>query len=117
MIKNKVIAVDFDGTITDKNNFPECGELKPYVKEALQSIAENGNVICIWTCRNGIYLYEAIDYLNKNEIPYNFVNKSPLDKVNHGCRKIIADYYIDDRNIFSKINWKEIEEYFLCNDN
>lgn len=39
MIKGKTVAIDFDGTIVD-DNFPEIGELKPFAKEAINTIAK-----------------------------------------------------------------------------
>ena len=32
-----VIAVDFDGTLTDKNIFPQIGVMKEYALEAIHS--------------------------------------------------------------------------------
>lgn len=36
-----VIAVDFDGTLTDKNIFPQIGEMKEYALEAITTLAES----------------------------------------------------------------------------
>lgn len=116
MIKGKVIAIDFDGTITKENLYPEIGELKEYVKEAINTIAKY-NTICIWTCREGTPKHDAIKFLIKNGINYNMINESPYDCLNPGMRKIIADYYIDDRALFAEIDWHRIEKYFVDNDN
>ena len=116
MIKGKIVAIDFDGTITKENLFPEIKELRENVVEVINKIAEH-NTICIWTCRTGETLENAIESLRKVGIRYNYINQSPCDKLNPSMRKIIADYYIDDRNIFCKeINWLEIEKYFMNND-
>lgn len=115
MIRDKIIAIDFDGTIVE-HEFPEIGPLREHAKEAINTIAKH-NRVCIWTCRNGDYAVKACKFLNENEIPFDFFNASPIDYINAGCRKIIADCYIDDRNLFGHVNWKEIEQYFLNNDN
>lgn len=111
MIKGKVIAIDFDGTIVD-HEFPKIGKLKEHAKEVINKIAAD-NYVCIWTCRGGDFAIAAYNFLNANNIMFSYFNQSPLDKINPGCRKIIADYYIDDRNIFMKeVDWLEIEKYF-----
>lgn len=117
MIKGKIVAIDFDGTITKRNDYPRIGELKENVVDAINTIAEN-NTVVIWTCRCHKELMDAIICLNKNKIHFDFINQSPLDKLNPSMRKIIADYYIDDRNIFcnGNIDWKQIKEYFLNNE-
>lgn len=112
MIKNKVVAVDFDGTITDRNCFPNISGLRPHCVEALQTISNQGNKIFLWTCRTGNSLKEAVNFCLKNGIALCGINESPYDNVNVGGRKPIADFYIDDRNMFAEINWEKIEDYF-----
>lgn len=114
MIKGKIVAIDFDGTITKENIYPSIGELRDGVVDAINTIAEN-NTVVIWTCRTDKPLLDAHIFLKKNNIHYDYMNKSPLDKLNQSMRKIIADYYIDDRNIFcnGNVDWKQIKEYFL----
>ena len=113
MIKNKVVAIDFDGTITKENLYPKIGEIREDVKRVINKIAKN-NIVCIWTCREGKELNDAFNFLNQKEIMFHYLNYSPYDRLNKDMRKIIADYYIDDRNIFcnGNVNWKEIEKYF-----
>lgn len=117
MIIGKVVAIDFDGTITKTNAFPEIGELRENVKEAINKIAQN-NTVCIWTCRADAYAIAAFNFLNLKNINFSYFNKSPYDKINPNGRKIIADIYIDDNNIFMNhnVDWKQIEKYFMEND-
>ncbi len=111
MIQGKVIAIDFDGTITDKNIFPNISDLRENAKEVIKKIAKN-NIICIWTCRYGEYAKLAYNFLVEKGIPFNYFNESPGDKISKS-RKIIADYYIDDCNLFcNEIDWKKIEKFF-----
>lgn len=114
MIKGKTVAIDFDGTIVD-DNFPEIGELKPFAKEAINTIAKN-NTVCIWTCRADAYAIAAYNYLNLKNIMFSYFNKSPHDRINPNARKIIADIYIDDRNIFGEVDWGKIQKYFEENE-
>lgn len=111
MIQGKVIAIDFDGTIVD-HEFPKIGKLKERAKEVINKLAVN-NYVCIWTCRGGDYAIAAYNFLNANNIMFSYFNQSPMDKINVNCRKIIADYYIDDHNLFcEKIDWNRIDDYF-----
>lgn len=108
--KHLVVAIDFDGTITKDNEFPKkIGVLRDGCKEAIDYIRENHKVI-IWTCRSGEYLKEMIKFLQANGITYDGINSDIYAKTD---RKILADIYIDDKNIFcDKVDWVKIKEYF-----
>ena len=110
----KVIAIDFDGTITKNYKFPNIiGELREGCKEAIDFIRQKNKVV-LWTCRSGEYLTEAIEFLKANGIEVDGVNTDIYTKTD---RKIIADIYIDDRNIFcNEIDWFEIKRWFEEND-
>ena len=113
MMTGKVIAIDFDGTITKENLYPGIGEIRPNVFEAIRKIQELGNHPFIWTCRQGSALRSAMKLLKDNgldDIPFN----QCVYDVSIACgRKPIADYYIDDRNLFTpEIDWYEIEKFF-----
>ena len=47
-----IIAVDFDGTITYKNAYPEVGEINPRAIEVLRKLQAQGHKLCLWTCRD-----------------------------------------------------------------
>lgn len=107
-----VIAIDFDGTITTKNCFPEISELRPYAKEAIKHFQKAGHKCILWTCRYGKSLEDAINWLAKNNIKLDAYNENlyPLPS-----RKIVADVYIDDKNVFmvDDVDWKKIEDYIF----
>lgn len=111
-----VIAIDFDGTITTKNCFPEISELRPYAKEAIKHFQEAGHKCVLWTCREGQSLDRARQFLNENGIKMDGYNYSPYMLQS---RKIVADIYIDDKNVFmvDDVDWLKIEEYILSLDN
>ncbi len=103
----KRIAIDF-GTIC-KDKFPEIGELEEGAKEVIQRFKEKGWYIIIYSCRsnsdyfddNEKYETEMIQFLKDNNILY--------DEIYRDKGKVVADYYICDRAIEYKNNWKEIE--------
>lgn len=113
-----VIAVDFDGTITDNNCWPLCKELKNNAKESINFLHDDLNCeIIIWTCRdNELHndLDSAINYLKENDIHYDFINENGtiLKYWPNDPRKIYADFYIDDKSfIFESINWLKIKDF------
>ena len=107
-----VIAIDFDGTITTENCFPDISELRPYVKEAIQHFQAVGHKCILWTCRYGNSLLEAINWLADKGIKMDASNENIYSLES---RKIVADVYIDDKNVFmvDQVDWKKIEEYVL----
>ena len=113
-----VIAIDFDGTIVE-NTYPTIGNIKQDVVEVIKTLIFKDNCeIIIWTCREGKYLQDAIKFLNKNFIPYHYINDNcnwakETFSYNANCRKIFADLYIDDKAIFAKIKWKQMYDEII----
>lgn len=107
-----VIAIDFDGTITDKNIFPEIGMIREHALETIKNLQAMGHKCILWTCREGKYLDEARKFLNENGIEMDGYNFSPYQLQS---RKIVADVYIDDKNVFmvDDVDWYKIEDYIL----
>lgn len=95
------IGVDFDGTIVTEG-FPNIGEIKPRTVELMKRLKDEGHLVIVWTARSGSYLTDAIDFMNENNIPYDYVNENPEDEyVKRGeqGRKIFCHYYLDDRAV------------------
>lgn len=98
-----ILAVDFDGTIV-ADRFPEVGAELFGAIDTLKRLQKNGNKLILWTCRTDLperaYLEEAVhfcmtrglffDAVNDNLPDYPFMEKG-------NCRKIYADFYIDDK--------------------
>ena len=107
-----VIAIDFDGCLTTANCFPHISGIRPYAKEAIEHLQSAGHKCILWTCRYGRSLDEAIQFLLDNGIKMDGYNSNlyPLNS-----RKIVADIYIDDKNVFmvDDVDWYKIEEYIL----
>lgn len=107
----KIIAIDFDGTIVE-DCFPKIGNLKPGAKDAINDMNEAGHTIIIWTCRSGINLLNAIEFLAKEGIGYHHINQSCPENVKlYGCdtRKVYADIYVDDKGLIQLPDWFEIK--------
>ena len=107
-----VIAIDFDGCITDKNIFPEIGEFKEHAIDAIKNLQKHGHKCVLWTCREGPYLHQARIACTMHGLQLDGYNWSPYQLQS---RKIVADVYIDDKNVFmvDTVDWYKIEEYVL----
>jgi hydroxymethylpyrimidine pyrophosphatase-like HAD family hydrolase len=108
-----ILAVDFDGTITADNDFPNLGPLKANCKEVLQRLHEWGCIIILWTCRGDHYLTDAVEYCRKHQIPIDYVNENCPEVSFPAYPKIFANYYIDDLNIGGPLSWLEVERIVM----
>ncbi|MFC2150941.1 BT0820 family HAD-type phosphatase [Bacteroidota bacterium] len=104
-----IIAVDFDGTIVD-HEYPEIGKPKLFAFETLKALQEKGHQLILWTYRSGKELEEAVEFCKKNGIEFYAINKNYPEEVYDESisRKIMADVYIDDRNIGGFFGWSDI---------
>jgi hypothetical protein len=103
------IAIDFDGTIVEAV-YPGIGEEKLFAFRTLSELQKRGHLLVLWTSRTGKDLDEAVDFCRKNGIEFYAVNKNYPEEVPDGTvsRKVIADIYIDDRNIGGFPGWGEV---------
>lgn len=103
------IAVDFDGTIVD-HEYPKIGKPKLFAFETLKALQDRGDQLILWTYRAGKELDEAVEFCKKNGIEFYAVNKNYPEEVYDDTisRKIIADVYIDDRNVGGFPGWSKI---------
>lgn len=103
------IAVDFDGTIVD-HEYPKIGKPKLFAFETLKALQDRGDQLILWTYRAGKELEEAVEFCRKNGIEFYAVNKNYPEEVYDETisRKIIADIYIDDRNVGGFPGWSNI---------
>lgn len=99
-MRSKVLAVDFDGTLCT-NNYPYIGKPNIELIERLKREKEYGTKLILWTCRDGKQLAEAVDWCNQQGLYFDAVNDNIDERIlSYGnCRKVNADYFIDDKNL------------------
>jgi hydroxymethylpyrimidine pyrophosphatase-like HAD family hydrolase len=104
-----ISAIDFDGTIVE-HRYPAIGKERTFAFETLKSLQRQGHLLILWTYRSGAELDAAVDYCRKNGLEFYAVNKNyPEEEFdNRISRKIIADIYVDDRNVGGFPGWGEI---------
>lgn len=101
------IAVDFDGTIVE-HKYPDIGKEKPFAIDVLKQLSSENHKIILWTVREGQLLDDAIEFCRKRGLTFYAVNSNvPEGSASHPqkARKLIADYYIDDRNVGGLPDW------------
>lgn len=113
---NTIVAIDFDGTITKGDLYPEIGEIREHAKEIINGLQKRRCCVIIFTCREKKEAEMAREWLKKQGIIFNHFNQNCERRIQkYGCsaRKIGADIYIDDRSIgflTKSIDWLEIGE-------
>ena len=110
----KIIAVDFDGTITKVSTFPKMPkpeDIADHCAEVLQRLHKTHTII-LYTCRRGEKLADALQYCKQMGIPIDCVNRNAREAIEEyggDCRKIFAHYYLDDCNLGGFPGWLEAE--------
>ena len=104
-----IIAVDFDGTIVE-DAYPGIGEPRIFAFETLKRLQQDGHRLILWTYRCNNKLDDAVEFCRIHGVEFYAVNKSfPEEEFNGDVsRKIMADLFIDDRNIGGVFGWGEI---------
>ena len=94
------IAVDFDGTIVE-NKYPDIGKERDFAIQTLRTLQREGNRIILFTSREGEKLDAAVEFCHKRGLDFYAVNSNQPDDAlfRHQTSKVIADLYIDDRNL------------------
>ncbi len=102
------IAIDFDGTIVE-DRYPLIGKPRLFAFETMKELQKRNHQLILWTYRKGEELKEAVDFCRKRGIEFYSVNKNYPEEVfdETVSRKIIADIYIDDRNLGGFPGWSE----------
>ena len=103
-----IIAVDFDGTIVE-HRYPSIGRIRPFAVETLKALQSKNNQIILWSHRTADKLDEAVAFCRSHGLEFYAVNKNyPEEEWNENDNhKILADIYIDDRNLGGIPSWGE----------
>lgn len=111
----KIIAVDFDGALCE-NKWPEIGEANKEMITYLKDRQANGDKIILWTCRADDMLRKSVDWSAEQGLIFDAVNENlPEIVASFGTdtRKIFANEYIDNRNVW--FSSKEVADiFYLC---
>lgn len=110
---SKIALIDFDGTIVD-HAYPRVGNPMEMAFEVLNDMQKAGWLLVLWTCREGSYLTDAVEFCRANGIEFDSVNEVPIEwdfRENGIRRKPYAHLHIDDRNLGGFPGWKVVKDY------
>lgn len=120
--KSLWIAVDFDGTITSSDAWPDIASENPGAIHVIKRLRKDGHKVILHTCRRGIYLEQALEWLKNHDVMLDAINDNPWAREFYGDNvpgpKMYADYYIDDRALGIKktstgsVDWKYIKRNY-----
>lgn len=118
--KELYIAIDFDGTMTSSDAWPDIAPENPYAVEVVKRLKRDGHHIILHTCRQGEYLNAAIEWMKSRGIEPDSVNDNPLSRSLYGDPgpKMFADYYVDDHSLGIKktktgaVDFKYIKRHY-----
>lgn len=104
-----IIAIDFDGTIVE-HKYPSIGRIRPFAFETMKALQAKNHQLILWSHRSRALLVQAVEFCRDHGIEFYAVNKNyPEEEWNENdSRKILADIYIDDRNLNGIPSWGEI---------
>lgn len=109
-IADKIVLVDFDGTLYPFGYMFDGPKPLPGAKEAVRLLKELGYTVIIFTSRLSPTWLDTVKSNAKDHIEYitHVCTRDgiPFDGIT--CEKIPAEFYIDDKAIRFKDNWEEI---------
>ncbi len=103
------IAVDFDGTIVE-HRYPRIGEEMLFAFETLRELKKKGHMLILWTFREGEELEAAVEFCRERGLEFWAVNQNFPEETYDSMenRKVLADIYIDDRNVGGFPGWSKV---------
>lgn len=111
----KSICIDYDGVIHDYCKgwlgIDVFDKVLPGASEATHKLHDAGYMIIIHTTRNDTPALR--EFLNKNDICFDYINHNPYQPEGSERGKIKADIYLDDRGICFTGNWSEAIDKIL----
>lgn len=116
-----IIAVDFDGTLTAINSYPDIGEESPGAFDVLKEMQGRGHMIVLNTMRSGIPLNDAVRWIEDvHGLKLAGINESPGQKRWTKSPKVYAHVYIDDaalgipKDRSGVLDWGKIRNLLLA---
>ena len=111
-----IFAVDFDGTLMKGNTWPDVdGIVDIDLIVYLIKEQDKGHKIILNTCRTGRHLQDAVDVAKAYGLVFDAVNENlpeMIEAYQGDCRKISADFYIDDKAVDPRVqNWNMLNRY------
>lgn len=97
------IMIDFDNTIVEEK-YPGIGKEIPGAIATINELYDMGHCIIISSCRAREHQEEMIQWLRAHGVKFCHVNENCRERIisyRTDCRKISADCYVDDKNLFS----------------
>ena len=98
-----IVGIDFDGTLVEQIQYPCLTyKLKPNAKEVIERLSKKGIIFRLNTARTTWYRLPCIWFIWRNKLPIQTYLFN---------QKVVADIYVDDRNLYCKnIDWLDIEK-------
>lgn len=97
-----VYSVDFDGCLCEEA-WPEIGAPKQHVIDYFIDLRACGHKLILNTCREGKLLDDAKRWCLERGLVFDAYNENLpelIEQYGGDCRKISADFYLDDKSIF-----------------
>lgn len=97
----RAIAIDFDGCLCE-DRYPQVGPPNWKAIERAKSEQAAGAALILWTCRQGVFLSEAVAACVKWGLVFDAINENLPERLafyGNDCRKVSADEYWDDRAV------------------
>lgn len=111
-LNTKVIAVDFDDTITKHAPYPIQGELRKDARKYLHKLHDKGYRLVLWSARVGNSYEMAKTLCERWKLPIEFDS----DELIHGSSgKLVASFYVDDKAILGKLKWRKVYRHIIKN--
>lgn len=110
-----IIAIDFDNTIVKTPEYPHFTEPIHETVNFIRELQKHANFNwCLWTCRTGKELQDAVKYCEKLLLFPDYINSNSMERVikfGGESIKISCDCYIDDKN-FGGLKVPDPETFF-----
>lgn len=117
-----IIAFDFDGTITKRNEYPDCGEIREGIVHCIIRLHNEGHDIMIFTCRDVQHISQIaaynkmINYLINKSIPFRTINRNVNPTRAFNPIKPYWEILVDDSALGFDPNWTGDDIYNLIQE-